>query len=196
MRHTSSYLEEPGGSPPIFMRPAYYWYCSKSGWLNRAASSPSGTYVWIIKRHPCHLLENCHMLVLLDDTLLWLTFVIRNIQLHYVHCSPWDMVPLCSSLSAQWHGAFASRRKKGKKERKKSPMATFASNMKMRNQIHCSNSWKVPVGQVGGVGMLRRPARGLGRFFHWWLPLLRTRAWLLLFICLQLERACKFQLLS
>lgn len=151
--------------------------------------------MWIIKRHPCHLLENCcNMLVLWDDTLvLWLTLVIINIQPYYVHCSPWDMVPLCSTLSAQWHGTFPSRRKKEKK----------------RNHLwkYLPITWKqetrfiaVTPGKFCWTSCcwwnVVEAGKGAGEALSLMAPLLRARVWLLLFICLQLERACKFQLLS
>lgn len=130
MWNTSSSLEEPGGFPHIFMRPACCCYRSESRYLDRATSSRYGSFIWIIKRHPSHLLEICcNMLILLEDTFLWQTFVIINIQSHVI-CTPLHMVPLCAVHCLHNHTGHLQV---GKKE--KSPWQHLSITWKWESRL-------------------------------------------------------------
>lgn len=76
-----------------------------------------------------------------------------------------NMVALYSAWLYQYVGPLQVKRSK-----KKSPV--FVYHMKVRNQMHCNNSWKVPVQRVGGTGMSWMWDGEWGGFsidgFHYW----------------------------
>ena len=78
-------------------------------------------------------------------------------------CNVLKMVPLWSARPVPIRGALQVKKKKKKIE---ITIAVFVYHTKVRNQIHCNNSWKVPVQQVGGTGMSWRWDGEWGGFSH------------------------------
>ena len=68
----------------------------------------------------------------------------------------------CKACTNTWGPAS----KKKKKKKIEITIAVFVYHTKVRNQIHCNNSWKVPVQQVGGTGMSWRWDGEWGGFSH------------------------------
>ena len=78
-------------------------------------------------------------------------------------CNVLNMVPLWSARPVPIRGALQVKKKKKKIE---ITIAVFVYHTKVRNQIHCNNSWKVPVQRVGGTGMSWRWDGEWGGFSH------------------------------